>query len=139
MENTSGDFWRMIVERDSRAIVMLNPLKEGGEVSSMEQEVCYQYWPWPDTGAKKYGEYLVELVSDTENDGYVERIISVKDKVNREIHILLIRSTLVLPLVWCVTSGDSVPDTKLELSGQVLLPTDHHHCGRGGQQGAAQD
>ena len=50
----------------------------------MEQEVCYQYWPWPDTGAKKYGEYLVELVSDTENDGYVERIISVKDKVNRE-------------------------------------------------------
>ena len=129
----------MIVERDCRAIVMLNPLKEGDEVSSMEQEVCYQYWPWPDSDAKKYGEYSVELVSDTENDGYVERVISVKDKVNREIHILLIRSTLVLHLVWCVTSGDSVSDTKLELSGQVLLSSDHHHCGRGGQQGAAQD
>ena len=84
MENTSGDFWRMIVERDCRVIVMLNPLKEGDEASSMEQEVCYQYWP--DSDAKKHGEYSVELVSDTENDGYAERIISVKDKVNREIH-----------------------------------------------------
>ena len=33
MENTSGDFWKMIVERDCRAIVMLNPLEENGQVS----------------------------------------------------------------------------------------------------------
>ena len=79
MENTSRDFWKMIVERDCRAIVMLNPLKEGDEASSMEQVVCYQYWP--DSDAKKHGEYSGELVSDTENEGYVERIISVKDKV----------------------------------------------------------
>ena len=46
--------------------------------------MCYQYWPDSDT--KKHGEYSVELVSDTENDGYAERIISVKDKVTREIH-----------------------------------------------------
>ena len=134
MENTSGDFWRMIVERDCRVIVMLNLLKEG-EASSMEQEVCYQYWP--DTDIKKYGEYSVELIRDTENDDYVERIFSVKDKVNRK--ILLLNWDLLLSLAWCVTWGDSVPDTELELSGQVLLPTDHHHCGRGGQQGAAQD
>ena len=82
MENTSGDFWRMIVERDCRVIVMLNPLKEGGEGSCMEQEVCYQYWPWLDSDTKKCGEYSVQLVRDTKNDGYVERIISVKDKVN---------------------------------------------------------
>ena len=33
MENTSGDFWKMVVERDCRAIVMLNPLEENGQVS----------------------------------------------------------------------------------------------------------
>ena len=32
MKNTSEDFWKMIVERDCRAIVMLNPLQENGEV-----------------------------------------------------------------------------------------------------------
>ena len=31
--------------------------------------------------SKKYGEYSVAIVKSTENDGYVERIISITDKV----------------------------------------------------------
>ena len=43
--------------------------------------------------------------------------------------------------VWQEPWGDSVPYTELELSvhGLQYSTTDHHHCGRGGQQGAAQD
>ena len=33
MENTIGDFWRMIWEQKSAAIVMLTELEEGGKVS----------------------------------------------------------------------------------------------------------
>ena len=36
-------------------------------------------------------------------------------------------------------SGDTVPDSELEPSGQVLQPTNHHYCGRGGVQGTVQD
>ena len=32
MENTIGDFWRMIWEQKSAAIVMLTELEEGGKV-----------------------------------------------------------------------------------------------------------
>ena len=100
--------------------------------------MCYQYWP--DSDIKKYGEYSVEIVKSTNTDGFVERIISVSDKVEQYCSFLLTsyRLTLSSPTVKCKSSsGDSVPDTKLELPGQVFLPTDHHHCGRGGQQGAA--
>ena len=98
--------------------------------------MCYQYWP--DSDIKKYGEYSVAIVKSTNTDGYVERIISVSDKVEKYCFLLtLYRLTLSSLTDKCVPSGDTVPDTKLELPGQVLLPTDHHHCGRGGQQGAA--
>ena len=43
------------------------------------QEVCYQYWP--DTEIKRHGEYTVEVVNSSMSDGYVERVISVTDKV----------------------------------------------------------
>ena len=34
MESTSADFWRMIWEHQSHAIVMLGQLKENGEVKN---------------------------------------------------------------------------------------------------------
>ena len=33
MENTTGDFWRMVWEQKTATIVMLTQLKENGEVS----------------------------------------------------------------------------------------------------------
>ena len=41
--------------------------------------MCYQYWP--DTEMKRQGDLAVEVVKNTKNDGYVERIITVTDKV----------------------------------------------------------
>ena len=41
MENTIGDFWRMIWEHKSAAIVMLTELEEGGKVS----DIRMKSWP----------------------------------------------------------------------------------------------
>ena len=42
------------------------------------QEVCHQYWPDDSTkGVQKYGEYSVSVLRVTEQDGYIERFISI--------------------------------------------------------------
>ena len=44
------------------------------------QDVCYQYWPSPaDKGPQKFGEYTVTTQKEVEEEGYVQRIISVAD------------------------------------------------------------
>ena len=40
MESTSADFWRMVWENQSHAIVMLGQLKENGEVEIMTMYEC---------------------------------------------------------------------------------------------------
>lgn len=42
LPNTVGDFWRMVWEQNSRTIVMMSQLEEGGRVK------CVQYWPSKD-------------------------------------------------------------------------------------------
>ena len=45
---------------------------------SLLQEVCHQYWPDDSTkGVQKYGEYSVSVLRVTEQDSYIERVISI--------------------------------------------------------------
>ena len=40
--------------------------------------MCHQYWPDGNTkGVQKYGEYSVSVLQATEQDGFIERIISI--------------------------------------------------------------
>ena len=50
--------------------------------------MCYQYWP--DTEMKRQGDLAVEVVKNTKNEGYVERIITVTDKVENFWFLLIL-------------------------------------------------
>ena len=41
----------------------------------MLQESCYQYWV-PD-GTEKFGEYVIETVSEKRQDGFIERMFKI--------------------------------------------------------------
>jgi protein tyrosine phosphatase len=60
LRNTVNDFWRMMWEFKSRAIVMLCQLTEN------EQEVSYQYWPTQQGAKQMCGKNSVTLVSEEE-------------------------------------------------------------------------
>ncbi|KAM6951397.1 receptor-type tyrosine-protein phosphatase epsilon isoform 2-T2 [Aplochiton taeniatus] len=57
LSHTVQDFWRMVWEWKCHSIVMLTELQE------REQEKCLQYWPTEDSVT--YGDYTVEIKSDT--------------------------------------------------------------------------
>ncbi|XP_035698479.1 receptor-type tyrosine-protein phosphatase epsilon-like [Branchiostoma floridae] len=57
MDNTIDDFWRMIWETGSTAIVMVTNLEENGK------KKCSQYWP--KSGEKTYASDLVVRLEDT--------------------------------------------------------------------------
>ena len=45
---------------------------------SLLQEVCHQYWPDSSTNrVQKYGEYSVSVLQTTEQDGFIEHVISI--------------------------------------------------------------
>ena len=45
---------------------------------SLLQKVCHQYWPDSSTkGVQKYGEFNVSVLQVTEQDGFIERVISI--------------------------------------------------------------
>ena len=45
---------------------------------SLLQEVCQQYWPGSSTNrVQKYGEYSVSVLQVTEQDDFIERVISI--------------------------------------------------------------
>ena len=96
MENTTGDFWRMIWETKSAAIVMLTELVEGDKVSEepcreegvtvvfLFQEMCVKYWPSGVSDPGVFGGYQVELSEDEKDRGsYITRRfkLSPLDKV----------------------------------------------------------
>lgn len=63
--DTFEDFWRLIWEQDSAAVVMLTREEEAGKVK------CHHYWP--NEGSRLYGVILVELIEETSFGDYVSR------------------------------------------------------------------
>ncbi|XP_015607014.1 tyrosine-protein phosphatase non-receptor type 2 isoform X2 [Cephus cinctus] len=82
LPNTTGHFWLMVWEQNSKAVLMLNKVIEKDQVK------CHQYWPlegssdhtmmFPDVGLK------VEYVSKTEFSDYTTRILRLTDVETKE-------------------------------------------------------
>ena len=73
MVSTARDFVKMLYERECGVVVMLCGCEEGGV------EMCAQYWPTSAGTMMKYGEFLVSTVSINENDGFIQRVITITD------------------------------------------------------------
>ncbi|CAH1243113.1 PTPRA [Branchiostoma lanceolatum] len=76
MDNTVDDFWRMIWETGSTAIVMVTNLEEKGK------KKCSQYWP--DSGEKLYA-------ADSEDGGITVTLAETVPMVDYVTRVLLIR------------------------------------------------
>lgn len=70
LPETENDFWRMIWEQDSKTIVMVTNLKEGGRIK------CHQYWPLE--GAKVYGDIQVRLTQTVQLSDFTIRTLTLK-------------------------------------------------------------
>ncbi|XP_066297896.1 receptor-type tyrosine-protein phosphatase S-like [Branchiostoma lanceolatum] len=77
--NTVHDFWRMMWETGSTAIVMVTNLEEKGKTK------CTKYWP--DSGEEVYGQITVTLADTIPMVYYVTRVflVSKKDEKQRKI------------------------------------------------------
>ena len=74
MVSTTGDFVKMLYERECGVVVMLCGCEEGG------MEMCAQYWPTTAGSMMKYGEFMVSTVSIHDgNDGFIQRVITITD------------------------------------------------------------
>ena len=66
------ELYRPIIRR-----LLILPLSVVITFSSL-QEVCHQYWPdGSPKGVQKYGEYSVSILQAIEQDGFIERVISI--------------------------------------------------------------
>lgn len=70
MENTVGDFWKLVSDTRCGVVVMLSDLKEEGE------ERCVEYWP-SEGDSTEYGQYLVTTMKSHKNEGYTQRVMTV--------------------------------------------------------------
>ncbi|KAK3593777.1 hypothetical protein CHS0354_014316 [Potamilus streckersoni] len=85
MVNTVEDFWKMVWEQQSRAILMLTPMNVIG------QPVCNTYWPDSEgmDALRKYGDFTIALRRKDVQQEYTELVLEMKDLENnllREIH-----------------------------------------------------
>ena len=84
------------------------------------QEVCHQYWPTGDTkGGKKYGEFNVSVLQVMQQDGFIQRMLSVTNPKVRDEQICLRQNSAHIPpafdlAVWPGAQGDPVPDVMLD-------------------------
>lgn len=65
LPQTFADFWRMIWENNSTAIVMITQIEEAGRVK------CGQYWP--NSGTETYGQFQVTHVSSEDRPSHTLR------------------------------------------------------------------
>ena len=113
------------------------------------QEVCHQYWPDGSTkGMQKYGEYSVSILQATEQDGFIERVISITnpkvitgDKYSYSWCITFHSQCFSTspPPVWWGPQGDSVSDVLLDPWRSVHLPSCHHGSHWAGVGGTEED
>lgn len=82
LQQTVGDFWRMVWQENCRVIVMATKLIERGK------NKCVRYWPEEEDGLKEYdvfkGAISVRLVSTTENTDYILREFKLSRRDNAE-------------------------------------------------------
>ena len=74
LQTTVDDFWRMIWEFKSKAIVMLCNFEESG------QEACYPFWPARQGEPETYGKLLVTLQEEEPGKEYTVRKFEIKDE-----------------------------------------------------------
>ena len=75
MQSTCRAFWKMIMDRECHAIVMLGHLNEN------RMNVCYQYWSCV-TDPVVFGEFVVTVKTETQYNGYIERTLVVSNSKN---------------------------------------------------------
>ena len=106
MSNTFGDFWRMVWEQGTSAIVMMTKLEERTRIK------CDQYWP--NKGTETYSDGAINVtITDTKETAYytirtfiisanyssnLSEFCSNKDK--REVRQYQVNLILFLSFVW---------------------------------------
>ncbi|KAL4227547.1 hypothetical protein ACF0H5_012990 [Mactra antiquata] len=127
--NTVDDFWRMIWEQQTRAILMINPVTQH---SKPKQSTCY----WPDNFEtdirREYSDYTVTLKKRNVQQDYIEctlELMDIERNLKREIHHF-----------WYTCWLDSGPPEPLSFVKFVLDTRPHYensgapvvvHCGPG--------
>ncbi|XP_056384973.1 tyrosine-protein phosphatase non-receptor type 6 isoform X4 [Hyla sarda] len=79
LASTTGHFWEMIWQENSRVIVMTTKEIEKGRTK------CVLYWPEPGTDGKEFGRFWVEILSEHEAMEYrirTLRISLLSDRAN---------------------------------------------------------
>ena len=79
LENTAGDFWRMICETGAVCIAMLTEEKEQG------REKCHSYWPKMEGEVQSYGDFDVENDSVQRKGAYNITALKVTDTVSKSV------------------------------------------------------
>ncbi|XP_059160119.1 mucin-17-like [Physella acuta] len=84
-EGTITDFWTMVWQQQSKAIVMLTQLQEDGHVK------CASYWPElvGKSAAQKHGDFLIELKQKDIHQEYIVSCLEINHlrKIEkREVH-----------------------------------------------------
>lgn len=77
LPTTTGDFWEMVWQENSRIIVMTTKEIEKGRTK------CVPYWPDVGTEGKEFGHFWVEMVSEHEAKEYKVRTLNVSLLENR--------------------------------------------------------
>ena len=92
MESTISDFWRMIWEKQSFAIVMLGQLIENGEVENcywsfanvfsltLNQEASCKYWPRKDSEIQLRNFKIETTAEDPVDKNVMKRVIKITHK-----------------------------------------------------------
>ncbi|KAF6073613.1 protein tyrosine phosphatase receptor type C [Phyllostomus discolor] len=75
LKETTGDFWKMVLQRKVKVIVMLTDLNNGG------QEACAQYWG---EGKQTHGDVEVHLKDTAQSSAYTLRIFELRHSKRKE-------------------------------------------------------
>ncbi|XP_067290614.1 receptor-type tyrosine-protein phosphatase H [Pseudorasbora parva] len=77
LPSTVNDFWRMVWEKRSQAIVMVTNCTESGRIK------CEQYWPL-DYSPFLYGNLVVTMKSENKAHSWILRVFNVNNKSTSE-------------------------------------------------------